>query len=171
MFWSTKNTTTYTYPSGNAAPNTTVISASGGGGSGSAGTYVVPMNGSGSSGQYLGTSGWTSVVSSGSNLSQGSITITGNVVLDNDVPIINTKKNKINLDQLVQNLQIVNEMFHIIVPNFDQLERHPTLMDAFREYDSAKHIEPRYNSDQYIAAYEQFKLLEALLTEEKNDNS
>jgi hypothetical protein len=171
MFWSTNNsTTTYTYPSGNSAPNTTVISVTGGGGGSSSGTITLPTTNA-SSGQYLGTSGWTSVIQTGSTLSQGSITISGNVTLDNDIPYINTKKHKINIDKVYENLQIVNEMFHIIVPDFDQLERHPTLMDAFRQYDSAKHIEPRYNSEQYIAAYEQFKLLEALLTEEKNDNS
>lgn len=171
MFWSTKNsTTTYTYPSGNAAPNTTVISVTGGGSGSSSGTITLPATNA-SSGQYLGSSGWTSAISTNPTISQGTITMTGNLTLDSDNPHINTKKNKIDIDKLCRNLEIVNEMFHIIVPDFDKIEKHPTLMDAFRQYDSAKHIEPRYNSEQYIAAYEQFKLLEALLIEEKNDNS
>jgi hypothetical protein len=178
MFWSTKNSTVYSYPSPNIASPSTVT-VTGGGGGGSSGIVAIPASSivntatgsTGLSGQYLGTSGWTSVVSSSSNLSQGSITISGNIVLDNDVAIINTKKHKIDIDKVYENLQIINEMFHVIVPDFNKFEKHPTLMDAFVQYDSAKHIEPRYNSEEFKAAYHQFKLLEALLTEEKNDNS
>jgi hypothetical protein len=175
MFWSSKNsTTTYNYPS-NASPTTTVVTV-GGGGSGSSGyiatpvSSILPSANGGGTGQYLGTSGWTSVIQSGTT-SQGTITMTGNLNLDCDNPHINTKKSKINLDKLYQNLQIVNEMFHIIVPDEHKLEKHPSLKDAFNEYLNCKNIEPRYNSEQYIAAYEQYKLLEALLEEEKHDNS
>jgi len=155
MFWSTKNSTVYNYPSSNSNPSTVTITGGGGGGG---------------AGQYLGTSGWTSVISN-SPITQGSITLTGNVILDGDTPCINTKKHKIDIDKVYENLQIINEMFHIIVPDFNKFENHPTLMDAFVQYDSAKHIEPRYNSEEFKAAYHQFKLLEALITEEKNDNS
>jgi hypothetical protein len=173
MFWSTKNkTTTYNYPSANVGTNTTVISvgAGGGGASGSSGIVAIPASSitntaTGSSGQYFGSSGWTSVISSGTT-SQGTITMTGNLHIDSDNPHINTKKNKIDLDKLCRNLEIVNEMFHIIVPDEHKLEKHPSLKDAFNEYLNCKNIEPRYNSEQYIAAYEQFKLLEALLEEQ-----
>ena len=145
--------------------------AGGGSSSYNSGVSVIslPATGSGS-GQYLGTSGWTSMTSSTIGSAAGTITMTGNLNLDCDNPHINTKKSKIDIDKLYQNLQIVNEMFHIIVPDFNKLEKNPTLMDAFIQYDSAKHIEPRYNSEQYIAAYEQYMVLEAL-TEEKHDNS
>jgi hypothetical protein len=130
----------------------------------------LPATGS-SSGQYLGTNGWTSITSSAITQASGTITMTGNLNLDCENPHINTKKNKIDIDKLYQNLQIVNEMFHIIVPDEHKLEKHPSLKDAFNEYLNCKNIEPRYNSEQYIAAYEQYKLLEALLEEEKHDNS
>lgn len=178
MFWSTKNkTTTYNYPNANVGSNTTVISVGGGSGGGT-GSYAISASsiintatgGSGLSGQYLGTNGWTSITSSAITQASGTIIMTGNLNLDCENPHINTKKNKIDIDKLYQNLQIVNEMFHIIVPDFNKLEKNPTLMDAFIQYDSAKHIEPRYNSEQYIAAYEQYMVLEAL-TKEKHDNS
>jgi len=174
MFWSTKNkTTTYNYPS-NASPTTTVVTVGGGGAGGTSynsgvGVITLPATGS-SSGQYLGTNGWTSITSSAITQASGTITMTGNLNLDCENPHINTKKNKIDIDKLYQNLQIVNKMFHIIVPDFKKLEKNPTLMDAFIQYDSAKHIEPRYNSEQYIAAYEQYMVLEAL-TEGKHDDS
>jgi hypothetical protein len=125
---------------------------------------------SGSSSQVLSSGGWTTVSSPTFGSASGTITMTGNLNWNCENPHINTNKNKINVDLLVRNLEIVNDMFHIIVPDLDKLEKNPTLMDAFRQYDSAKHIEPRYNSEQYIAAYEQYKLLEAL-TEEQHDNS
>jgi hypothetical protein len=170
MFWSTKNsTTTYNYPSANASPNTTVVTVGAGGGGGSSSGVVTMPIAVGSSGQYLGTSGWTSVISSGST-TQGTITMTGNLHLDSPNPCIITKKSKIDLDKLCRNLEIVNEMFHIIVPDEHKLNNHPSLKDAFDQYLNCKNIEPKYNSEQYIAAYEQYKLLEAL-TEEQHDNS
>lgn len=171
MFWSTKNSTVYNYPVYKNYPNSNPSTVTITGGGGSAGsTFTVPTSGVGSSNQILGTSGWTSVISNGP-ITQGSITLTGNVILDGDTPCINTKKHKIDIDKVYENLQIINEMFHVIVPDFNKFEKHPTLMDAFVQYDSAKHIEPRYNSEEFKAAYHQFKLLEALITEEKNDNS
>jgi hypothetical protein len=170
MFWSTKNTTTYNYP-GNAAPNTTVISVGGGGsgGSSSSGYTAIPVSSGGGTGQYLGTSGWTTVTSPTIS-SSGTITMTGNLTIDSDNPHINTKKSKIDLDKLCRNLEIVNEMFHIIVPDEYRMNKNPSLRDAFDQYLNCKNIEPKYNSEQYIAAYEQYKLLEAL-TEEQHDNS
>ena len=172
MFWSTKNTTTYSYP-GNAAPNTTVVSV-GGGGSSSSGYTAIPVSGimpsanGGGTGQYLGTSGWTSVISS-SSTTAGTITMTGNLNLDSPTPHIITKKSKIDLDKLCRNLEIVNEMFHIIVPDDIKLNKHPSLKDAFDQYLNCKNIEPKYNSEQYVTAYEQYKLIEALIEEEQHE--
>ena len=174
MWWSTKSSTsTYTANITNS-PNVTISVASGGGG-GSSGYTAIPVSSimplaTGSSNQVITSSGWTTVSSPTIGSASGTIMMTGNLNLNCENPHINTNKNKINVDLLVRNLEIVNEMFHIIVPNLDKLEKNPTLMDAFIQYDSAKHIEPRYNSEQYIAAYEQYKLLEAL-TEEQHDKS
>ena len=162
MFWSTKNSTVYNYPSANiASPSTITITGSLAPATG--GTFTVPTSGTGSSNQVLSSSGWTTNYGAPPS---NTISITGTIVIDSDVPTIKTKKHKIDIDKVYENLEIINEMFNIIVPDFDKLNKHPTLMDAFVQYDSAKHIEPRYNSEQLKAAYQQFKLLEALLTEE-----
>jgi hypothetical protein len=170
MFWSTKSPPKIQTITPTSSSNVTV--SVGGGGSGGSGTYTgtitLPTASGGGTGQYMGTSGWTSVISS-VNTSQGTITMSGNLTIDSENPHINTKKNKIDLDKLCRNLEIVNEMFHIIVPDWNRLEKNSTLMDAYMQYDSAKHIEPRYNSEQYIAAFEQYRLLEAL-TEENHDS-
>jgi hypothetical protein len=182
MFWSTKHAnvsttssttnnsgiTTYNFPS--TGQNSKVYVTGGGGGSGTSAipvsnVFTLPMSGIGSSNSVLSSSGWTT------NYGPNTVSITGTIVIDSDDPTIKTKKHKINLDDLYENIQILNEMFSVIVPNKNKMSENPTLKDAYEEYDSAKHIEPRYNSEQYTAAYEQFKLLEALLIEEKNDNS
>ena len=175
MFWSTKNKTTTVSANVTHSPNVTITvgggGAGGGGSSYNSGVSVIslPATGSGS-GQYLGTSGWTSMTSSTIGSAAGTITMTGNLNLDCNNPHINTKKSKIDIDKLYQNLQIVNEMFHIIVPDEYRMNKNPSLKDAFDQYLNCKNIEPKYNSEQYIAAYEQYKLLEAL-TEEQHDNS
>lgn len=176
MFWSTKNKTnnvSTTTSNASGAASIVVITAGGGGGGGtSAGVSIVnPINGSygtisasGSSGAYLTTGGWTAM--SSTTTASGTVSMTGNLTLSGSDPHIITNKNKLDIDKLCRNLEIVNEMFRIIVPDFDELERNPTLMDAFIQYDHAKHIEPRYGSEEYIAAYEQYKLLEALTHEQ-----
>ena len=165
MFWSTKNSTVYNYPSANIASPSTITITGGSGGSGvvSISNSTLPMSGMGSSNSVLSSSVWTTNYGAPPS---NTISITGTIVIDSDVPTIKTKKHRIDIDKVYENLEIINEMFNIIVPDFDKLNKHPTLMDAFVQYDSAKHIEPRYNSEQLKAAYQQFKLLEALLTEE-----
>ena len=155
-----------------------VVVNTGSTGSTSTGVYTIGATGStgistGSTSSYLISGGggagsnWTTI----NNQHASIVSMSGNLHIDSPNPHLNTKKHKINIDKLYENMQILNEMFHIIVPDFNKFEKNPTLMDAYLQYDSAKHIEPRYNSEQYIAAYEQFKLLEALLEEEKHDNS
>jgi hypothetical protein len=70
----------------------------------------------------------------------------------------------------VRDFEILNEMFSVIVPNKKKMAENPTLKDAYEEYNNAKLIEPKYNSEEYRTAYEQYKLLETLVKEE-HDNS
>jgi len=147
MSWFSSNTTT------TITPTTT-----------SNGVYTINAASAANGGYYISSN---NVI----NNQNASIKISGNLEIDTSNPYVNTKKHKINIDKLYENIQLLNEMFHIIVPDFDKFEKNPTLLDAYQQYHSAKQIEPRYNSEQYIAAYHQFKLLEALFEEEKNDNS
>jgi len=184
MFWSTKQSnvstttssitnnsgiTTYNYPS--TGQNSKVYVTGGGGGGGSGFTavpisnvFTLPMSSIGASNSVLTSSGWTT------NYSPNTVSITGTIAIDSDDPTIKTKKHKINLDELYENIQILNEMFSVIVPNKKKMSENPTLKDAYEEYNNAKLIEPKYNSEEYRTAYEQYKLLETLVKEE-HDNS
>jgi hypothetical protein len=164
MFWSTKTTSTATsanaaapsgsyYVSTNGTPTWTTINIGAGGGGTMSGTNSVIT-----SGVYA-----ASITQPTMMNAAGTVSITGMVKIEGDEPTIKTNKNKINLDQLAENIRLINEMFHLIVPDWRLLEKHPTLMDAFQQYDAAKHIEPKYKSKEYVAAYHQFKLLEAFL--------
>ena len=192
MFWSTKKTTsisaataattatptihnsgitTYNYPS--TGSNSTVYVTSGGGGgagfSGSSSGVVTLPIASGSSGMYLSSSSnmWTSHQTGTIN---NTVSISGTIVINSEDPIIKTKKHSIDLNELYENIQILNEMFSVIVPNKKKMEDHPTLKYAYEEYNNAKLIEPKYNSEEYRMAYEQYKLLETLV-KEQHDNS
>lgn len=184
MFWSTKQSnvstttssttsnsgiTTYNFPS--TGQNSKVYVTGGGGGGGSGFTavpvsnvFTLPMSGTGSSNSVLTSSGWTT------NYSPNTLSITGTIIIDSEDPIIKTKKHKIDLNELYENIQILNEMFSVIVPNKKKIDENPTLKDAYEEYNNAKLIEPKYNSEEYRRAYEQYKLLETLVKEE-HDNS
>jgi len=182
MFWSTKQSnvstttssttsnsgiTTYNYPS--TGQNSKVY-VTGGGGSGGSGVvpisnvFTLPMSSIVASNSVLTSSGWTT------NYSPNTVSITGTIVIDSDDPTIKTKKHKIDLDELYENIQILNEMFSVIVPNKKKMADNPTLKDAYEEYNNARLIEPKYNSEEYRSAYEQYKLLETL-TKEQDDNT
>lgn len=182
MFWSTKQSnvsTTTSSTTSNSSITTynynTKVYATGGGGSGGSGitaipisnVFTLPMSHMGSSNSVLTSSGWTTNYGAPPS---NTISITGTIVIDSDVPTIKTKKHKIDLDELYENIQILNEMFSVIVPNKKKMAENPTLKDAYEEYNNAKLIEPKYNSEEYRTAYEQYKLLETLVKEE-HDNS
>ena len=181
MFWSTKqsNVSTTSSTTSNSSITTynynTKVYATGGGGSGGSGitaipisnVFTLPMSHMGSSNSVLTSSGWTTNYGAPPS---NTISITGTIVIDSNDPIIKTKKHKINLDELYENIQILNEMFSVIVPNKKKMAENPTLKDAYEEYNNAKLIEPKYNSEEYRTAYEQYKLLETLVKEE-HDNS
>ena len=183
MFWSTKQSnvsttssttsnsgiTTYNFPS--TGQNSKVY-ATGGGGSGGSGitisnVFTLPMSSMGSSNSVLTSSGWTTNYGAPPS---NTVSITGTIVIDSDDPTIKTKKHKIDLDELYENIQILNEMFSVIVPNKKKMAENPTLKDAYEEYNNARLIEPKYNSEEYRSAYEQYKLLETL-TKEQDDNT
>lgn len=167
--------TTYNLPStganssisvnGFTGSNSSVFITAGGGGSGGYGTTNSVLTSGGMWATMPST--WTS---SGTHTTNNTVSITGTVNLDSDEPSIKTKKHLINLDELFENIQILNEMFSVIVPNNKKMNENPTLKDAYEQYNNAKLIEPKYNSEEYRTAYEQYKLLETL-TKEQDDNS
>jgi hypothetical protein len=58
---------------------------------------------------------------------------------------VNTNKNKINLDEMAEVVQVVKERLLILTPNFEMHEKYPVLKDL----------------------YEQYKVVEAMLAEEE----
>ena len=117
MFWSTKqsNVSTTSSTTSNSSITTynynTKVYATGGGGSGGSGitaipisnVFTLPMSHMGSSNSVLTSSGWTTNYGAPPS---NTISITGTIVIDSDVPTIKTKKHKIDLDELYENIQI-----------------------------------------------------------------
>lgn len=146
---SSMNSSVATAPLGSTttAPQTITITSPSTGFS-SANTFVVGGGGSGgggisSSGTYYTTSsgtGWT-----GTSFNQNNTTIT---LGKGGKPTLSTEKNEINLDELADFVKIMRERMLILVPDFEKHEKYAALKKA----------------------YDNYKIIEALLQEEKKDD-
>lgn len=68
------------------------------------------------------------------------------LTLSGSKPVISTEKNEINLDELAEFMKIMRERFLIIVPNFEKHEKYSALKKA----------------------YENYKLIESMISEDTN---
>ena len=121
----------------------------GGGGSGGSGvyttttapntsTFTVPTHPIGGAGTYL-SSGTTSSPMWVGTTQNANIKVTGNN------PTITTDKNSINLDEVADLVKILKERFLVIIPDFEKHEKYAALKKA----------------------YDHYKLIEAMVQEEK----
>ena len=152
------NMTTNSY----ATPTTgvTTVTLTGGGGAGGGGSYypgtsttgtyytgTVPAPGTitttmpGSTGQYM-----TGGLGSGP-MWTGTTTPNANVRISGKNPKIQTDKNEIDLDETAELIKILKERLLILIPNFEKHEKYQALKKA----------------------YDHYKMIEALIQEEKID--
>jgi hypothetical protein len=121
-----------------------MIGSGGGGGSGvytttasNTSTITIPAQGGGSSGSYY-TSGTTGPMWT-------NITQNANVRITGNNPTITTDKNSINLDEVADLVKILKERLLVIIPDFEKHEKYAALKKA----------------------YDHYKLIEAMVQEEK----
>jgi hypothetical protein len=83
-----------------------------------------------------------------SNLSYTTTSLTqpATLTLNGSKPVISTDKNEINLDELAEFMKIMRERLLIIVPNFEKHEKYSALKKA----------------------YENYKLIESMISEDSN---
>jgi hypothetical protein len=121
-----------------------MIGSGGGGGSGvytttapNTSTITVPAQGGGGAGTYL---------SSGTSGSMWvGTTQNANVKITGNNPTITTDKNSINLDEVADLVKILKERLLVIIPDFEKHEKYAALKKA----------------------YDHYKLIEAMVQEEK----
>jgi hypothetical protein len=136
------------YVSSGVGGITTIIVGGGGGGAGTTytGYGAVPPIG-GASGSFVLPSGTIGISSGGTGYASSTSMSTSILSIraegDGDA-MIKTNKNIINLDELAAVIETVKERLLILAPNFELMEQYPTLKDA----------------------YDQYKLIEAMLKEE-----
>ena len=127
----------------------TFVTMVGGGGSGGSGVYTtttapntstitIPAQGGGGVGTYL-SSGTSSTPMWVNTTQNATIKVTGNN------PTIITDKNSINLDELAELTKILKERLLVIIPDFEKHEKYAALKKA----------------------YDHYKLIEAMVQEEK----
>jgi len=123
----------------------TMIGSGGGGGSGvyttttapNTSTITIPAQGGGGAGSYY-TSGTTGPMWT-TTTQNANVRITGNN------PTITTDKNSINLDEVADLVKILKERLLVIIPDFEKHEKYAALKKA----------------------YDHYKLIEAMVQEEK----
>jgi len=127
----------------------TIVTMGGGGGGGSriftttttapnTSTITVPTHPIGGAGTYL-SSGTTSSPMWVGTTQNANIKVTGNN------PTIHTDKNSINLDEVADLVKILKERLLVIIPDFEKHEKYAALKKA----------------------YDHYKLIEAMVQEEK----
>jgi hypothetical protein len=123
----------------------TMIGSGGGGGSGvytttapNTSTITVPAQGGGGVGTYL-SSGTSGPMWTTTTTQNANVRITGNN------PTITTDKNSINLDEVADLVKILKERLLVIIPDFEKHEKYAALKKA----------------------YDHYKLIEAMVQEEK----
>lgn len=127
----------------------TIVTMVGGGGSGSGvytttttapntSTITIPAQGGGGAGTYL-SSGTTSSPMWSNITQNANIKVTGNN------PTIHTDRNSINLDEVADLVKILKERLLVIIPDFEKHEKYAALKKA----------------------YDHYKLIEAMVQEEK----
>jgi hypothetical protein len=130
--------------------NTIVTMVGGGGGGGSVvyntttapntSTITVPAQGGGGAGTY-----YTSGVGTTSGPMWTNTTQNANIKVTGNNPTIITDKNSINLDEVADLVKILKERLLVIIPDFEKHEKYAALKKA----------------------YDHYKLIEAMVQEEK----
>jgi len=138
-----------------------IITVAGGGGS--SGTFTgnisVPSSiSTGSSGMYLTSSGWSSI--SPTTYTQADVKISGKN------PTLSTDKNKIDIDEMAELLKMFKEVMFFAFEESKVLEENPTLNDAYITYKNK--LKEKYSDPELQEVYNQYKLIKALSTEEKD---
>jgi hypothetical protein len=88
--------------------------------------------GSGNSGMYMTTGGWSSPNVYASNSMSTAVL---NIMAEgNGDAMIKTKKHTINLDEMAEVIETVKERLLILSPAFEKHEQYPALKEAYEHY-------------------------------------
>ena len=115
----------------------------GGGGGGFSGSGITTITTSGTGGGAVGAGSYYTTGTSGTP--QWTTTQNANVRITGNNPTITTDKNSINLDEVADLVKILKERLLVIIPDFEKHEKYAALKKA----------------------YDHYKLIEAMIQEEK----
>jgi hypothetical protein len=139
--------------------NTSTVVVSGGGGGGgisSIGNITMPTSwygATGSSGMVLSSSG-----------SFSSTSINADVRISGPNPTISTDDHQININDLINIIEMMKEVFCIIPKNQTLLDSNPTLKDSYEQYEAI--LKQKLSDPALLEAYNEYKTLEILSKEE-----
>jgi len=135
-------------------------------------TYVIAASGSSSSGTYTGSisiptaNSGMYLTSSGFSGISTITTIPADLIISGKNPTLSTDNSKINIDEMAELLKMFKEIMFFAFEEAKVLEENPTLNDAYTTYKNK--LKEKYNDPELQEAYNQYKLIKALSTEEKD---
>jgi hypothetical protein len=146
------------YNSNIKTTSSTYVIAAGGGGS-SSGTYTGSISiPTANSGMYLTSSGFSGISTTTS--------IPADLKISGKNPTLSTDKSKIDIDEMADLLKMFKEVMFFAFEESKVLEENPTLNDAYTNYKNK--LKEKYSDPELQEAYNQYKLIKALSTEEKD---
>jgi hypothetical protein len=117
--------------------------------------YTIGAGGGGSSGAYLTSSNqWSST------------SVNANLKISGKNPTLQTDKNEISIDEMAELLKMFKEIMFFAFEEAKVLEENPTLNDAYTTYKNK--LKEKYSDPELQEAYNQYKLIKALSTEQKD---
>jgi hypothetical protein len=123
----------------------------------------------GSVGQVY-TIGASSGAGTGAYLTSGhqwsSTSVNANLKISGKNPTLQTDKNEISIDEMAELLKMFKEVMFFAFEEAKVLEENPTLNDAYTTYKNK--LKEKYNDPELQEAYNQYKLIKTLSTEQKD---
>ena len=117
--------------------------------------YTIGAGGGGGTGAYLTSSNqWSST------------SVNANLKISGNNPKLQTDKNEISIDEMAELLKMFKEIMFFAFEEAKVLEENPTLNDAYTTYKNK--LKEKYNDPELQEAYNQYKLIKTLSTEQKD---
>jgi hypothetical protein len=110
---------------------------------------------------------------SSTSMNTSTISLNSSIVLElgGKNPVLATENSKINVDEMIGVVKMMQEIFCILPKNQSLLDSNPTLEDSYEQYVSIlQKTMQKFNDPELLEAYNQYKTLEILSQKEENND-
>jgi hypothetical protein len=133
---------------------------------------TLPSVGGGSGSYYISNAISATGYVSSTSMNTSTISLNSSIVeLVGKNPVLATENSKINVDEMIGVVKMMQEIFCILPKNQSSLDSNPTLKDSYEQYVSIlQKTMQKFNDPALLEAYNQYKTLEILSQKEENND-